>query len=78
MSRHRLLARGARDTSLLGSAVMRSGRTTGEIAFLAGLDEARLRHLMAGVRPSPQERDSLRDALPDWRPAFMFQSRRES
>jgi hypothetical protein len=78
MSRHRLLARGARDTARLGSAVMRSGRTTGEIAFLAGLDEARLRHLMGGATPSPQERDSLRDALPDWRPAFSFESRRES
>jgi hypothetical protein len=57
---------GPRHTANLEIAVLRSGHSLGEIAYLTAIPEARLRALVAGEMPSSSERVALATALPDW------------
>ena len=56
-----------RDVADLAVAIVRSGKTIDNIAFLAGLSVPRLRELMAGAVPTETETTRLTAALPDWR-----------
>jgi hypothetical protein len=55
-----------RQVTSLQRAIVRSGKTVSETAFLAGIPEPRLRHLTAGAKPTDTERTALLRALPDW------------
>jgi hypothetical protein len=59
---------GARRTPDLRLALLRSGHAVPEVAFLAGIPEARLRNLLSGDAPTPEERAALGRVLSDWNP----------
>jgi hypothetical protein len=57
---------GPRNRSL-AAAVVRSGKSLPELAYLTAISEARLRHVLAGDPPTAEERTALARVLPDWR-----------
>jgi hypothetical protein len=57
-----------RATASLELSIYRAGHSFQEVSFLSAVQESRLRQLIAGDVPTPEERDRLKAVLPDWRP----------
>jgi hypothetical protein len=58
----------ARRTPDLRLALLRSGHAVPEVAFLAGIPEARLRNLLSGDAPTREECSALGRVLSEWNP----------
>lgn len=58
---------GGRTVQNLEIAIVRSGRTVQEIAFLTAISEARIKSIAAGDAATAEEAKLLTTALPDWK-----------
>jgi hypothetical protein len=57
-----------RHTANLELAILRTGHSLSNIAFLSGVPESRLHQLVSGTVPTTEERAALSRAIPDWMP----------
>jgi hypothetical protein len=57
-----------RHTANLELAILRTGRSLSDMAFLSGVSESRLRQLVSGTVPTTEERAALSRVIPDWVP----------